>query len=683
MFAFRFLPQCQRRRSSVRRGVATANLRTVISAESLEARQLLSADIALESILQGTGNAFSKAEYKLSDGKHSLEFDIYNAAPGGYDAYVGTTLLGRITVPETGLAQFEFTNEANETGEAPFPAGLTLPLTAGQTIKLTPAASTGSPEMKGQLAVENEDDRFESSVSVNAVGSGGQALESEYEAEQEGTVSKRRFELKVYNLQPGSSPSVVIDGVTVGQLQANAVGIGWLRYAEPTRPGFSAFPAQFPAISAGSQIAVGTVVSGTWGSATVPFSDDLNDGAQTKIPLYGAGPLQGVILHETMTPAGSSIEQREFKVEVWGGTPNQQLVVKVRVPGGEPVEIGTITVNMRGYGRLQFESTDPAKAFPAGFPALTDGTVITVGTSLAGAWTANNAASQPLPRSAELAYQLDQTYGFTSNGVYSENFGKKGEKWLKDRAGKWYFITPDGSLCQWDNKAGANGARIAILDDSYHLRPELLTQAKAAGSGATSDDLLKATAAKLDRELNLTQAAASNTNWGGLQEKWFRGNGKWYFITPDGTLTRWDGTKSATGTVVGRLDDRFHENPARLAEAETELTDAEKRFAAKTSLQLNTYDSKLDKWQGIDAKWVKSGTGVWYFVRPNDDVFLWDRKVYDVAGGKKEVAGTKISRITGGYANPTLLTTLPASLPGTVASRAVLDDLFADAPDFG
>jgi hypothetical protein len=651
----------------------------------MEQRQLLSADIALETILKGTGTAFSKAEYKLSDGKHSLEFDIFNAQPGGYDAYVGTTLLGRITVPGSRLAQFEFTNQANDPGEAPFPAGLTLPLTAGQTIRLAPAASGLSPEMTGKLAVENEDDRFESSVYVNAVGIAGQALEAEYEAEQEGTVTKRKFELKVWNLQPGSSQSVVIDGVTVGQLQANAVGTAWLRFADVARPGFSSFPAQFPAISAGSQIAVGSVVSGTWNSAVLPISDDLSDGAQTKIPLYGTGALQGVILHETMTPAGSSTAQREFKVEVWGGTANQKFSVQVRVPGGDAVELGTITLNALGYGRLQFESNDPGKPFPAAFPTLTNGTVFTVsseGTALVGAWTANNAASQPLPRSAELAYQLDQTYGFTSNGAYSENFGKKGEKWVKDRTGKWYFITPDGSLYLWDRKAGANGTRIAILDDSYHLRPELLTQAKAAGSGATNDDLLKATAAKLDRELNLTPAAASNTNWGGLQEKWFRGNGKWYFITPDGTLTRWDGSKAATGTVVGRLDDRFHENPARLAEAETELTDAEKRFAAKTSLQLTTWDSKLDKWQGIDAKWVKSSTGVWYFVRPSDDVFLWDQKVYSLPGGRKDVGGTKISRITGAYANPTLLTTLPASLPGTVASRAVLDDLFADAPDF-
>lgn len=678
MFAFK----PRRRFHSRTRQAHTAACAQQQQSEQLEDRRLLSADIALESVLKGTGTAFAAAEYKLKDGQHSLEFNIYNAAAGSYSAYAGSTLLGQIAVPASGLAEFKFASQPGDAGEAPFPGGLTLPLVPGQSIRLAPAAAGLSPEMTGQLAVENEDERFESSVFASAAGAAGQALESEYESEQEGSVTKRKFELKVYNLQPGSTQTVVIDGVTIGQVQANAVGTGWLKFADPARPGFAAFPAQFPSVVAGSQIAVGTALSGSFGSALIPVSDDPANGLQTRIPLYGTGALQGVIFHETQAPAGSAAPRREFKVEVWGGTPNQVLPVRVRIPNGQPADIGTITVNARGYGRLQFQSDDATKQFPAGFPALTDGTVFTVGVNLSGAWTANNPTAEPLPRSAELAYQLDQTYGFTSNGFYSENWGGKGEKWLKDRAGKWYFITPDGSLFEWDLKVGANGRRIAVLDDSSHLRPELLTQAKAAGSGAANDDLVKATAAKLDRELGLTLAAASNTNWGGLQEKWLRGNGKWYFITPDGTLTRWDGSKTATGTVVGRLDDRFHENPARLAEAETELTDAEKQFAAKTSLQLNTYAQSLDGWKGIDAKWVKSSTNVWYFVRPTDDVFLWDTKVYDVPGGKKEVRGTKIARITGAYAGPALLTTLPGTLPGTAASRAVLDDLFADAPDF-
>ena len=670
------------RRTPIAASIGSATTHSEHSTEQLEQRQLLSADIALETVLEGTGTTFAKAEYKLSNGKHSLEFSIFNAEPGQYQAAVGSKQLGQITVPASRLAQFEFTNQPGDAGEAPFPSDIVLPLTSGQAIRLSPLSGTGSAEISGTLAVENEDERFESNVAVNAVSADGRAVEAEYESEQEGAVTQRKFTLKVYNLQPGSVQPLTIDGVSVGVLQANAVGTSWLKFADPVRAGFSAFPAQFPAITTGSQITVGTDFTATWGSATAPISDDATDGRQTQIELHGTGTLQGTIFHESFTPVGSTTEQREFRVEIWGGTAGAVVPVSVRTPSGQPVQIGSITLNTRGFGRLHFESQDPAKQFPASFPALTDGTVFTVGSTLAGAWTATNPTAESLHRSAELAYQLDQTMGFTSNGVYMENWGKKGEKWLKDKTGKWHFITPDGGLYEWDLKPGANGRRIAILDDSFHLRPELLTQAKAVGSGVASDDLLQATAAKLDRELGLTLAAASNTNWGGLQEKWLRGNGKWYFITPDGTLTRWDGSKTATGTVVARLDDRFHETPSHLTEAENELTDAEKQFAAKTSLKLATYDSKLDKWQGIDAKWIKSSTNVWYFVRPNDDVFQWDQKVYSKPGGQKDVGGVKISRIAGAWANPTLLTTLPTTLPGTVASRAVLDDLFADAPDF-
>lgn len=210
----------------------------------------------------------------------------------------------------------------------------------------------------------------------------------------------------------------------------------------------------------------------------------------------------------------------------------------------------------------------------------------------------------------------------------------------------------------------------------------MLAQAKAVGSGAANDDLIKATAARLDRELNLTRGSTASNNWGGLNEKWLRGNGKWYFITPDGTVTRWDGSKTATGTVVAKLDDRFHENPDRLTEAEKLLSTPEKVYAANTSLKLNSYVSSSDNWQGIDVKWVKSTDNQWYFVRPNNDMYLWDRKLYIRDKVQKDVSGTFISNITGAYATPTILTTPQATPPGTAASRAVLDDLFIDNPDF-
>ncbi|MEF8788159.1 MAG: SdrD B-like domain-containing protein, partial [Planctomycetota bacterium] len=51
-------------------------------------------------------------------------------------------------------------------------------------------------------------------------------------------------------------------------------------------------------------------------------------------------------------------------------------------------------------------------------------------------------------------------------------------------------------------------------------------------------------------------------------EKWLRGEGdEWYYMTSDGTLTRWDAEPGRLGgDVVASLDSSFYENPSRLTE---------------------------------------------------------------------------------------------------------------------
>ena len=645
----------------------------------MEPRRLLSADIDLETLLTSSGTAYAEAEYKVKGGEVSLEFKIYNAVPGDYTAAVGSTSIGTITVPASRIIEFKFSNEPEGLNEALLPNGLQI--ATGTRLKLTAVSQSGSPEMSGQLGIKGEDPRFATCVKLELLGAAGTVLDTEYEAEQEGTATVRKFELAVRNLAPNSAHTVTIGGVAVGQIQTNILGSGSWMYSDKARPGYSAFPSGFPQIAAGTAITVGTAFSGTYGLAglTAPVA---TGGRETLIPLVGTGSIQGSISWETTTLPGGG-ERREFKAEAWGGVSGASVTVTVQSPGSGPVQIGVIVFNSRGYGRLQFDTADAAKPFPTNFPTLSVNTLFTVGQTLSGAFTDVNQSLVPDDRARREAYLLDQTKDFVLQPSFSENHGKKGEKWLKDKAGKWHFITPDGSLYEWDNRPGANGKRIAILDDSFHTKPELLAQAKAAGSGATNDDLMKATAARLDRELNLTRGSSAANNWGGKSEKWFWGNGKSYFITPDGTLTRWDGSKTATGTPVAKLDDRFHENPSLLSEAEKELTVTEKAFAANTSLNINFYTPTNDNWEGVDVKWVKSATNQWYFVRPNNDMYLWDRRLFVRNKTQKDVGGTFVSNIPGAYLTPAMLTQPPAVLPGTAASRAVLDDLFVDAPDFG
>lgn len=665
-------------RGSRRRRSSNPAAISCIHTEALELRQLLSADVEFDTVLTGTSTNQAEVEYKEKDGEAKLEFKVFNASPGEYNAYVDTTMIGKITVPVSRLVEFEFNNKPEGANEALLPAGLTISL--GTRVVLSPSNSTLSPEISGKFVAKGEDDRFVSCVRVEATGSAGQVLKSEYEAELEGTTTVRKFTLSLYNLAPNSSHSVTINGVALGEIKADALGAGNLSYSDKARPGYVAFPTNFPAISANTPITIGTVFNSTYSPMSLAGGNTATGGTQTQIALRGTGSVQGTVSWETTVVSGNT--RREFKVEVWGGTKGTSISVNVATPGSSAVQVGTITFNTKGFGRLQFDSADAGKPFPANFPTITVNTIFTVGQSLSAAFTDVNQSLVPDERSAREAYLIEQAKDFTLPPTLSENHLNKGEKWLKDKAGNWNFITPDGSLYEWDAKNAVIARRLAILDRVYHTKPELLAQAKAVGSGAANDDLIKATAARLDRELNLSRGSTASNNWGGLNEKWLRGNGKWYFITPDGTITRWDGSKTATGTVVAKLDDRFHENPDRLTEAEKLLSTPEKVYAANTSLKLSSYVASSDNWQGIDVKWVKSTDNQWYFVRPNNDMYLWDRKLYIRDKVQKDVGGTFISNIAGAYTTPTMLTTPPATLPGTTASRAVLDDLFIDNPDF-
>jgi hypothetical protein len=58
-------------------------------------------------------------------------------------------------------------------------------------------------------------------------------------------------------------------------------------------------------------------------------------------------------------------------------------------------------------------------------------------------------------------------------------------------------------------------------------------------------------------------------NYGGRQDKWMAGaNNAWYFILPDGTFYKWDGTLGqATGTLLATLDRAYYANPSLIYNA--------------------------------------------------------------------------------------------------------------------
>jgi len=194
---------------------------------------------------------------------------------------------------------------------------------------------------------------------------------------------------------------------------------------------------------------------------------------------------------------------------------------------------------------------------------------------------------------ARQAYELDQQRGLRFAGQEYLNWGGKNEKWLKGNDG-WYFITPDGNVFKWVGSGKANGTLVATLNASYYHDLRLLYDAKAppssgaaagntGGGGDTSGDgsstggdvsrgadSLAGRAAELDRQLGLRSSGNYHVNWAGMGEKWIAStSGQWYFITPEGKLYRWTGSRATTrsSTLVETLDSSFHAQPAKLHDA--------------------------------------------------------------------------------------------------------------------
>ena len=74
---------------------------------------------------------------------------------------------------------------------------------------------------------------------------------------------------------------------------------------------------------------------------------------------------------------------------------------------------------------------------------------------------------------------LQTQYGFKSVTNDSYNFGALNERWFQSRTNAWFYITPGGTLYEWNRNSGgkngpARGTKIAQLSGSVYLNPNLL-----------------------------------------------------------------------------------------------------------------------------------------------------------------------------------------------------------------
>ena len=165
--------------------------------------------------------------------------------------------------------------------------------------------------------------------------------------------------------------------------------------------------------------------------------------------------------------------------------------------------------------------------------------------------------------------QLDSELELRTTTNDFQNWLGRNERWLWGAAG-WYFITPDGTLHQWQE--GTESRVIAQLAPTVHTDLTLLTMAAervVPPQQETRDRQLAETAIVLDTELGLRSTGNTFDNWLGRQERWLWGQSGWYFLLPDGTLYRWQA--DGTAQQVDQLDVRFHRDVSLLTSA-SEMT---------------------------------------------------------------------------------------------------------------
>ncbi|MEZ6125490.1 MAG: Calx-beta domain-containing protein [Planctomycetaceae bacterium] len=176
-------------------------------------------------------------------------------------------------------------------------------------------------------------------------------------------------------------------------------------------------------------------------------------------------------------------------------------------------------------------------------------------------------------------------------------------------------------------------------------------------------------AAMLDVSLELQDSPRDFLNWSGHSEKWVRGkDGTWYTITPDGTIRQWDrdawlaSGKQDLGQTIAQVSPMYYEDISRLSLA-IDVAPLQGDSAAElllwldSNLELSSRSySQFDGWRlndraqfGDGEKWVRGGSGQWYYLLPGGDFYRWE--------GGAGLQGTLIAELPAVvYQKPQLLT---------------------------
>jgi subtilisin-like proprotein convertase family protein len=201
---------------------------------------------------------------------------------------------------------------------------------------------------------------------------------------------------------------------------------------------------------------------------------------------------------------------------------------------------------------------------------------------------------------------------------------------------------------------------------------------KEEGGDSGSTETMAETAYDLDQSLGLV--ANSTYNWGGAKEKWLgSASGTWYFITENGKLYKWTGSKPGAGFVSGSqlvatFDANYYLDPTMLSDAQepasggggdeggTGEVDSLAQAAYDLDQSLGLEANATYNWGGAKEKWLGSASGAWYFITEDGKLYKWTGS----SPGAGFVSGSQLVATLDPsyYADPSTLTEAPEPTAG-------------------
>ena len=276
----------------------------------------------------------------------------------------------------------------------------------------------------------------------------------------------------------------------------------------------------------------------------------------------------------------------------------------------------------------------------------------------------------PADRLPAVAYQLDTQLLFRETTNTFENWGGLGEKWILADGNVWHFITPDGTLYQWDGSASDNltGTVIETLSPAYHADLSLLYD--AAPAQFTTYTLV---ADQAHPDVNFgnvntdSPGSIHGRKWNDLDgngqrdsnEPWLNG---WVIelVDVNGSVVQTATTMDMDLNNDNQIDPAtesgwywLNDVPAgdwtvreqvRPGWHQTAPSDpvALAAFQLDTELNLRFSNSLFPNWGGLNERWML-GDDAWYYITPNGDFFRWN------GSARNNLSGDLVAQLAPSY----------------------------------